>query len=224
MSDWELLEQFRKSRSEAAFRQLVERHVDFVYSSARRRVRDGHLAEDVTQVVFTVLARRAGDLKPGTPLKGWLFNAVKFASANQMRSERRRQQTEREAMAMAQTTNDAALNEQAWRSLDPYLEDGLARLRSSERNAILLRFFENRSVKEVGEMLAIGPNTAAKRISRGIAKLRAFFGRKGIVVPESVVESGLGKQVSPAPVGSAAAITAVAIASIKGTADRKSVV
>jgi RNA polymerase sigma factor (sigma-70 family) len=213
MTDWELLQEYRNSHAHAAFQTLVERHVDFVYSCARRRVRDGHLAEDVTQIVFTVLARRAGDLKPNVPLKGWLFNAVRFAAANQLRKQRRRQQTEREAVAMTRTFDDPTQYDQAWKALDPHLEDGLSRLKESERNAILLRFFENRSLKEVGIALAIDPNTAAKRISRGIARLRDFFSRKGIAIPDAAVETGLPRQTTSAPAGSAAIIATLAIAS-----------
>src|SRR5688572_4956748 len=98
MCDRELLHEYVERRSEQAFAELVARHINLVYATALRRVRDSHLAEDVAQSVFILLARKAGSIREGEALAGWLYRATCFIAASAVRAERRRRDREAEAM------------------------------------------------------------------------------------------------------------------------------
>src|SRR5687768_14146490 len=137
MHDRELLKAYIEDGSQAAFAALVERHIDFVYSACLREVRDPMLAEDVTQVVFLLLARKAATLGAGTVLTGWLFQTARFAANNALRQEAQRRQREQKAaefMMSELETDDAA----RWEEIEPMLHDALSRLGSEDRNAILV--------------------------------------------------------------------------------------
>jgi RNA polymerase sigma factor (sigma-70 family) len=199
MSDWELLEQYARTGDAAAFEALVARHVDLVYSCARRRVRDLHLAQDVTQVVFAVLARKAGSIPKGTVLEGWLFKTTRYAAANALRSKRRREKHERRAATMAQTQQNAQAE---WSEFEPHLEDAMARLKSPERDAVLLRYFKDMSMRQVADALAIGEDAAAKRVSRALERLRRFFSDRGLSISAGLLGTALlahAVEAAPAP-------------------------
>src|SRR5580700_6417548 len=98
--DSELLAAYASARDPQAFGNLVQRHIDFVYASALRQLRDRQLAEDVVQAVFLLLAQKATKIKPGTFIKGWLFNATRYVASNVRRAEVRRKVREREAAVM----------------------------------------------------------------------------------------------------------------------------
>src|SRR6185436_10093653 len=135
--DLQLLRTYAENGSEDAFATIVQRHLGLVYSAALRQVRDSHLAEEIAQVVFVILARKAGSLRDGTILSGWLFRTTRFAAARAARGEQRRQRREHEAALMESSTS-----EPAWEEVTPILDDALADLAESDRHAILLRFFE----------------------------------------------------------------------------------
>ena len=110
-NDQQLLRDYAANRSEAAFAELVRRHVDLVYSAAMRMVRDPHLAEDVTQGVFVALARNARQLTDRSVLSGWLHRTAQNIAAQTVRSDVRRRAREQEAAAMNEllaTEADAA--------------------------------------------------------------------------------------------------------------------
>jgi RNA polymerase sigma factor (sigma-70 family) len=147
--DIELLREYATGRSETAFTSLVQRHIHFVYSSALRQVYNAHLAEEVTQAVFIILARKAGSLRQGTILAGWLFNTARFVAAAELRAIARRHKHEQEAgmeSTHGETTPDAS-----WEQIAPFLDDGLAQLNEKDRQAVLLRFFERKSFREVAD-------------------------------------------------------------------------
>jgi RNA polymerase sigma factor (sigma-70 family) len=177
MGDWELLQAYAKQRSETAFAELVRRHLNWVYSSALRQVTDRHLAEDVTQAVFVLLARKAGSLRRGTILTGWLFRTTRFVAARAVRSEQRRKTREQAASVMSTTTD----NEQLWEQLAPHLDQAVAALSETDRSAILLRFYEKKSLREVGEHLGISEEAAKKRVARALDKMRDHLTRRGVV-------------------------------------------
>jgi RNA polymerase sigma factor (sigma-70 family) len=176
MNDAQLLEQYARERSEPAFSELVRRHADWVYSAAARMVRDPHLAEDVTQAVFLLLAQRAGRIRGNISLGGWLFNTARYCATHALRTKARREKHERQAAAMTPTETD---DEQIWSNLSPRLEQYVAKLRPQEREALLLRFYQQKSMAEVGAALGISEDAAKKRVAAGVQKLRSLLGAGG---------------------------------------------
>src|SRR5882724_8170688 len=171
MSDWELLQTYAKNHSDAAFAELVRRHLNWVYSAALRQTRDPYLAEDVTQAVFVLLARKADRLRPGTLLSGWLFRTTRFVASRALRTEYRRKAREQTAVAMSSTTSSDE-NENLWSQLTPHLDQEVAALSETDRAAILLRFYERKPLHEVGQQLGLSDEAAKKRVSRAVEKLR----------------------------------------------------
>src|SRR5262245_14626399 len=145
MNDHELLREFVQSRSQDAFRQLVERHIGMVYATACRVVRDAQLAQDVAQGVFTTLAQKSATITTSQVIGGWLYNTARHVALHTVRTEQRRR--ERELVAVAMQSLDA--NSDTDRILEQ-LEPAMADLDAAERDALVLRFLENRSLREVG--------------------------------------------------------------------------
>lgn len=185
MQDWQLLQEYVRDGSEAAFAHLAERHASLVYGTCLREVRDPALAEDVTQVVFLLLARKAAALREGTVLAGWLFNTARFAAKNALKQEARRRHSEEKAAADIMTNLPEA--DSGWQEIEPLLHGGLAALNGGDRDAVLLRFFEGRSLKETGQALGITEDAARMRVARAVEKLRRHFARHGFVVPAAAL-------------------------------------
>src|SRR5882724_11949692 len=160
MNDWKLLRDYAERGSESSFHVLLTRHLGLVYSAALRQVKDSALAEDVCQAVFTLLARKAASLREETILSGWLFRTTRFVAGRALRTEARRQRRERDAVAMQQLS----LPDDAWRRIAPDLDEALARLGETDRNAVLLRFFEGENHRQVGVALGISEEAAKKRV------------------------------------------------------------
>lgn len=126
----ELLEKFTRKRSEAAFAELVQRHIGLVYSEAFRKTGNSQHAEDITQTVFIVFAHRAGSLGPETVIPGWLYYTARLVAANFQRAETRR--ISRKQEVFMQFTMEETTNDQKWRKLSPILDDAMAGLRESD--------------------------------------------------------------------------------------------
>ena len=208
ISDLELLQDYTRNKSEESFTALVNRHLNLVYSAALRQVRSPQLAEEVAQSVFTDLARNAGKLKPDTVLTAWLYQVARRTAIDVVRRESRRQLREHIASEM-NTMNTAAAD---WTHIEPLLDEAMDALNDTDRAAVLLRYFENKSLREVGQSLGTSDDTAQKRVSRAVERLRELFTKRGVTVGASglvVVISA--NAVQAAPAGLAATISAAGV-------------
>jgi RNA polymerase sigma factor (sigma-70 family) len=207
--DNDLLTRYVREGSDEAFSLLVSRHVNLVYSVALRHVADAHQAEDITQVVFLLLAKKAGSLSPKTILPGWLYRTAQLTAANFVRMETRRQRREQEVCMQSFSSEPEP---EAWAQVAPALDAAMARLGAKEREAVVLRFFENRSLKEAGGILGASEAAVQKRVERALKKLRLFFTKRGIAVSATALTCVLSANtVQAAPAGLAESVmTAVA--------------
>src|SRR6266487_1677810 len=171
--DTELLQRYATDHSESAFSELIRQHVDLVYSAALRMVNgDVHRAQDVAQQVFSELARQAKRLAGHPALAGWLYTTTRLMAIRANRTEHRRKAREQEANAMNELLREPAPEEPDWERLRPVLEDAMHELGEKDRFAVLLRFFQNKSLKEVGAALDLTENAARMRVERALEKLR----------------------------------------------------
>jgi RNA polymerase sigma factor (sigma-70 family) len=203
-----LLRRYVDSGSQQSFAELVTRHIDLVYSAAVRQVKDEHLAEDVVQAVFLVLARKAATLNSSAPIGGWLLTVARHASVDAMRQRLRSQHREQIA-AKPEATAPAA---EDWAELAPVLDQALTQLRPKDRDAIVLRFFEDRTFEQLGQALRITQEAARKRVTRALKKLRSLLARRGVSLSAAGLAGILpAHTVQAAPAGLAAVVTAATI-------------
>ena len=210
--DSQLLRAYAEHRSEPAFAELLRRHVDFVYSAALRMVCDSHLAEDVTQGVFVALAKNASQLTDHPVLSGWLHRTAQNIAAQTVRTDVRRRAREQEAVAMNELLSSET--DASWEHIAPHLDAALGELNELDRDALLLRYFERKSAREIAQTLDISDDAAQKRVSRAVERLREFFAKRGLTVGASgLVVVIFANAVQAAPVGLAVTIsTAAALA------------
>jgi len=214
--DGQLLQQYTRERSESAFGELVTRHIDLVYSAALRVAGgDRHLAEDVTQVVFMDLARKARGLPRDVLLAGWLHRHTCYTAAKAVRTERRRKTRERIAMEIRALDDNT---EPPWERIAPHLDEGLNQLSASDRDAIVLRFLKRQDLGAVGAALGISEDAAQKRVSRALEKLRGVLSRRGVALTATALASVMAAEaVTAAPAALAVSVTAASVAAVAGT-------
>jgi RNA polymerase sigma factor (sigma-70 family) len=204
--DMDLVRQFAQDGSEEAFASLVSRHLNLVYSVALRQVRDAHLAEEITQTVFIILARKAASFGPGTIVSGWLCQTARYASAKALTMLRRRQKREQEAFVHSQSNEPET---EAWHQIKPLLEAAMSQLPERDHGAIVLRYFEGRSFHEVSAALGTTEAAAKMRVSRALLRMRLFFERRGVRLSvAAIAEAVSAHSILAAPPGLAASITA----------------
>src|SRR5665213_595275 len=210
LTDPQLLRDFAELRSEAAFTELVRRHIDFVYSAALRMVRDSHLAQDVTQSVFVVLAQNAARLTNRLTLAGWLHRTSQNLAANVVRAEVRRRNREKEAAAMNELPSTDS--ETDWEQIAPLLDAALGELSEADRDVIFLRYFQKKSAREIAEILDTTDEAAQKRVNRAVDRLRELFAKRGVVAGATGLAAVISTHaVQAAPAGLAGAISSSAL-------------
>jgi RNA polymerase sigma factor (sigma-70 family) len=215
--DNELLRQYAEAGYEGAFAQLVSRHLPLVYSAALRQVGgDEQLAKDVAQTVFTDLARKAASLSRREVLTGWLYTSTRFAAGKAVRAERRRRQRERAAVAMQPET--ISTNDAQWNEVSPVLDEAMAQLAATDRNAVLLRYFEGKDLKVVGATFGISEDAARMRVNRALEKLRATLSRRKVNCTVASLAAAVAAQaVQAAPAGLAVSVSITALSAAATT-------
>jgi uncharacterized protein (TIGR03435 family) len=214
-TDMDLLRQYAVGNSDAAFAALVSRHVDLVYSAALRKTGNLHAAEEITQVVFIILAQKAGRILDKTILPGWLYQTARLTASSFLRRETRRVRREQEAYMQNEPYTVAP--EATWEQLAPLLEDAMGQLGDKDRAAVVLRFFGGKSFAEVATAAGVSENAAKKRVIHALGKLHRYFARRGVSSTTAIIAGAISaNSVKAAPVALAKAVTAVAVA--KGAA------
>src|SRR4051812_33522794 len=179
--DSQLLSEYAEKVSQQAFAELSRRYVNLVYSSALRQMGNAHAAEDVTQAVFIVLARKAAGLKRDVILSSWLLQTTSYAVKNARRAELRRRFHEQEAAQMKTMSQET--DEKLWDRIAPQIDKAIASLGAPYRDAVVLRYFDGRSYEEIARRLKISEVAARQRASRGVAELREVLARQGVLAP-----------------------------------------
>jgi RNA polymerase sigma factor (sigma-70 family) len=207
--DSALLRQFAESHSDEAFAELVARHVNLVYSVALRQTGRPVDAEEITQAVFIILAKKARELRHDRAISSWLFQTTRLTANNFIRSEMRRHRREQEACMQSLLDESGDM---VWQRIAPALDDAVTALGEKDRRAIILRFYEGRNLREVGAVLGASEDAAEKRIARALEKIRRFFFKRGVDSTTTALAGAISaNSVQAAPVGLAKTISAVAL-------------
>ena len=210
-SDMELLRDYDRQGSEAAFAELVRRHINLVYSVAVRHVGIAAQAEEITQAVFIILARKAAGLRPDTILEGWLHETTRLTALSFLRGEHRRQFREQEACM--QSTLQESTDASVWNQLAPLLDEAVARLGKKDREAVVLRFFKEKNLGEVAAAMKTTEAAVQSRVYRALEKLRKYFVKRGVNSTTATIAGSISaNSVQAAPVALDKSVTAVAIA------------
>lgn len=209
MNDHDLIREFASSRSEHAFRRLVDRHCALVYSVATRVTRNPDLARDVSQQVFSKLAAKPGSIPASLPLAAWLHRTTRSLAIDLVRSEQSRKQRE-----IAHSTSPAMNSEPApdWSRLEPVIDTLIDELPEIDRRAVVMRFYEKRSHGAIGAVLGLSEEATRKRLDRALDRLRALLAKRGIATSSAALASVLpAHAIAPAPAGLSASISSSAL-------------
>jgi RNA polymerase sigma factor (sigma-70 family) len=190
VTDSVLIARFLDGDRQDAFRELVERHSAMVHGCALRIVGDHQTAQDVTQAVFILLSRKAASLKNYHSIAGWLYRCASFIARDVVKVSKRRALREREAAPVEP-------DETRWNQLSALLDAGMDGLSETDRHAILLRFFQNRSFRDVGEALGLSEDTAQKRVTRALDRLRTLLLSRGVVLSALTLASLVSANAAP---------------------------
>jgi len=184
MRDSQLIRRYVEQKSEAAFTEIVRRHARLVYNTCFRETRNALLAEDAAQAVFLILARKAGGLRNHASLGSWLFKTARYVSMNALAQDRKRLAREAAVMQTATVQSDT---DSIWRQIEPELNAAISALREQDREAVVLRYLEGRSNREIGDALGVSEKTAHMRVTRAVERLRLYLEREGITTSPAVL-------------------------------------
>lgn len=216
-TDLELLRRFARAGDEQAFETLVARYANLVFGVAMRRGMDRPGAEDVTQKVFAVLARKAGKLSRKGSLAGWLSRTATLEARYQRRSEinrLRKMDKYQESGAADDAQNTDADIDAGWKAALPHLDEAMADLGAADQEVILQRFYNEQSFATIATSMGKTEAAVQKQSRRALEKLSKVMQRRGIVVPVTVIASGLGAELAKAaPVSAISTLSQGAIAS-----------
>src|SRR5664280_334910 len=209
LDDNALLREYAEHDSQEAFAALVARHVNKVYSVALRHTGDPNRAEEITQAVFTILAKKSRSLGRDVVISGWLYQTARLTARTLIRGEIRRAQRQQEAL-MQNVSNQS--EPEIWAEIAPQLDAAMEELSELDRHAVVLRFFDGRSMSDVGAALGATEEAAKKRVTRAVEKLRLFFSRRGVVLTAGVLTSTIAAHsVQAAPAMLAKSVAALAV-------------
>ncbi|HTV39136.1 MAG TPA: TIGR03435 family protein [Candidatus Sulfotelmatobacter sp.] len=210
LDDNSLLKRFAEQNSEEAFAAIVARHINKVYSAALRHTGNPGYAEEITQAVFVTLAKKARVLSRSVILSGWLYQTARLTSLTFLRSEIRRERREQEAH-MQSTMNQSA--DETWTQISPFLDSAMASLNETDRSAVVLRFFDRKSLRDVGAILGATEDSARMRVNRALEKLRGFFAARGVHSTTTLIAGAIASNsVQVAPAALAQSVTSAAVA------------
>ncbi len=181
MNETELIEAFKKERSEEAFAELVRRYANLVYSVAKRRVANAATAEDVMQIVFIRFAKTPPDVKTDGELAGWLHRTTLNVAIDTWRSETRRRDREQQTAVMDTNTDSD------WEDISPQLDQAVNQLNDEDRQAILLRFFGQKTMRDVGAAMGVSEAAAKMRVGRAVERLRTQLSAGGIACTVAIL-------------------------------------
>ena len=207
MNDHDLIRDFAATRSEQAFRRLVDRHCDLVYSVARRVTGDADLSRDVSQQVFCKLATKPSSIPADLPLVAWLHRTTRSLAVDLVRSEqaRRNRETHTHESMQSEPSPD-------WSRLEPVIDALIDQLPEADRRAVILRYYEKRSHGAIGAALGLSEEAARKRLDRALEKLRELLAKRGIATTSAALATILPVHaITPAPAGLASSLSSTAL-------------
>ena len=208
-NDWQLIKMYVEEDKQAAFDTLVRRQMDLVYCTCLRELGEPSLADDATQAVFLILARKATSFRPGTTLSSWLFQTALLTSKNVLRRERRQQAREQRMVAEMERTMPPRPS--GWEEMEPLLNEALKGLPTAQRGLVLERFLEDRPIAEIGSARGISEDAARMRLNRALDRLRRFFAARNVTLPAAALAALLPLAVRPAPARCAESILRLAL-------------
>ena len=212
MTDHQLLAEFARNGSHAAFAELVKRHTDTVYAACLRVLGDPHLAEDAAQATFLVLLRKCRTLSSATILAGWLYRTAELAARDLRKARERRIRHEREAGAMIATRGEDLSIDEDWLTLRPHLDAALASLPAVQCDAVVLRYLKGHSHAEAAREMRCPEDTLHTRLRRGLDRLRAKLAARGTNIPAVALATLLDAHAAEAaPAGLTSAIQAACL-------------
>src|SRR6266850_1853314 len=221
LNDSVLLKEYVEHGSEEAFATLVARHVNKVYSIALRQTRNAHQAEEITQAVFVILARKSRQLGKRVILSGWLCRTARLTAVTFVRSEIRRTRREQEAH-MQNLLNES--ESEVWPQIAPLLDAAMAGLSEADHDAVALRFFDGKSMKEISAALGASEDAVKMRVNRAVEKLRIFFTRRGIVCSAAALTAAISATAAHAGITLTTTAAATATKAIAMTITQKALI